>query len=270
MTVAIGPVNLGSPAPLLLIAGPCVIENREHAVELAKKIAAVAARLRMPLVFKASFDKANRTSISSYRGPGLAHGLEVLRAVKDAAGVPVLTDIHEPAQAAPAAEVCDVLQIPAFLCRQTVLLVAAARTHCAVNIKKGQFLSPWDMQHAVEKVRGAGNTRVFLTERGTSFGYQNLVVDMRSLQVMREFCPVVFDLTHSLQSPGALGSSTGGQREFGETLSRAAAGAGIDGIFLEVHDNPAGALSDPATQWPLDRLEPLLDKVLAIDQAARK
>jgi 2-dehydro-3-deoxyphosphooctonate aldolase (KDO 8-P synthase) len=230
---------------------------------MGHEIAAIAARLGMPYVYKASFDKANRTSRKSHRGPGLEPGLEILRAVKEAIDAPVLTDIHEPAQAAVAAKWCDVLQITAFLCRQTDLLEAAARAGAAVNIKKGQFLSPWDMKHAVEKVRGAGNDRVFLTERGTSFGYNNLVVDMRSLQVMREYAPVVFDLTHSMQLPGA-GETTGGMRQFGESLARAATAAGIDGLFLEVHDNPAAALSDAATQWPLDQLEPLLKQVLAV------
>lgn len=270
MAVPIGPLTLGGGAPLVLLAGPCVIESRAHALRMARAIAAVAARLSVPYVFKASFDKANRTSLQSYRGPGLEAGLEALRAVKEEAGVPVLSDIHEPAQAEAAARVCAVLQIPAFLCRQTDLLLAAGQSGAAVNIKKGQFLSPWEMKHAVEKVRSTGNQRVFLTERGSSFGYQNLVVDMRSFAVMREFgCPVVFDLTHSLQLPGAEGSTSGGQRQFGEILARAAVAAGADGLFLEVHDNPAAALSDAATQWPLDRLEPLLEQVLAIDRAVR-
>jgi 2-dehydro-3-deoxyphosphooctonate aldolase (KDO 8-P synthase) len=267
-SVAIGPLKLGAGAPLLLIAGPCVIESREHALKMARAIAVVAGRVGLPYVFKASFDKANRTSRASYRGPGLDAGLEVLRAVKEEIGAPVLTDIHEPSQAAIAARVCDALQIPAFLCRQTDLLEAAARTGVAVNVKKGQFLSPWDMKHAVDKVRGAGNDGVFLTERGSSFGYNNLVVDMRSLQVMREFAPVVFDLTHSMQLPGGQGETTGGMRQFGETLARAATAAGIDGLFLEVHDNPGEALSDSTTQWPLDRLESMLEQVMAI-QAAR-
>jgi len=261
---SIAEFRLGQSAPLLLIAGPCVIESREHALKMAHAIAAVTARLGIPCIFKASFDKANRTSRDSYRGPGIVEGLKVLRAVKEETGMPVLTDIHEPRQAAEAARVCDVLQIPAFLCRQTDLLEAAARTGVAVNVKKGQFVSPWEMRHAVEKVRGAGNDRVFLTERGSSFGYNNLVVDMRSLQVMREFAPVVFDLTHSMQLPGGAGSTTGGMREFGEMLARAATAAGIDGLFLEVHDNPAAALSDASTQWPLEKLAPLLEQVMAI------
>ena len=268
MSISIGKLPLGAPAPLLLIAGPCVIESREHALKMARAISAVSARLGIPCVFKASFDKANRTSRTSYRGPGMLGGLEVLRAVKEETGMPVLTDIHEPSQAEHAAHVCDALQIPAFLCRQTDLLEAAAKTGVPVNVKKGQFLSPWDMKHAVEKVRGAGNDQVFLTERGSSFGYNNLVVDMRSLQVMREFAPVIFDLTHSLQLPGG-GATTGGMREFGQTLARAATAAGIDGLFMEVHDNPAAALSDATTQWPLDRLEPLLEQVLKIESVLR-
>jgi 2-dehydro-3-deoxyphosphooctonate aldolase (KDO 8-P synthase) len=264
-------VSLGGHAPLLLIAGPCVIESREHAVKMAREIAVVAKRAGMPFLFKASFDKANRTSAQAYRGPGMEAGLETLAAVKQDVGVPVLTDIHEPDQAKPAARVCDVLQIPAFLCRQTDLLVAAARTGAAVNVKKGQFVSPWEMQHALDKVRDTGNQRVFLTERGSTFGYQNLVVDMRSLQVMRSFgVPVVFDVTHSLQLPGGQGSSSGGRREFGETLARAAVGAGIDGLFIEVHDNPDAALSDAATQWPLRKLESLLEQVQAIDRAVQQ
>ena len=264
-------VALGGRSPLLLIAGPCVIESREHAVKMAREIAAIAKRAGMPFLFKASFDKANRTSAQAYRGPGMEAGLETLAAIKQDVGVPVLTDIHEPSQAEPVARVCDVLQIPAFLCRQTDLLVAAGRTGAAVNVKKGQFVSPWEMQHALDKVRDTGNQRVFLTERGSTFGYQNLVVDMRSLQVMRGFgVPVVFDVTHSLQLPGGQGSSSGGRREFGETLARAAVGAGVDGLFVEVHDNPDAALSDAATQWPLRKLEGLLEQVQAIDHAVQQ
>jgi len=234
---------------------------------MARSIAAITTRLGLPFIFKASFDKANRTSRDSYRGPGMQHGLEMLRAVKGELGVPVLTDIHETSQAAEAATVADVLQIPAFLCRQTDLLEAAANTGAAVNVKKGQFLSPWDMKHAAEKIRSCGNERVFLTERGSSFGYNNLVVDMRSLQVMREFAPVVFDVTHSMQLPGGDGKTSGGMRQFGETLARAATAAGVDGLFLEVHDNPRAALSDSTTQWPLENLEALLTQVLAIRAA---
>ncbi len=280
-----------SRKPFFLVAGPCVIESEEHTVRLARAICGVAQAAGVPLVFKVSFDKANRTSAASYRGPGLKRGLAILKRVKEEIGGPVLTDIHEPPQAEPAAAVCDVLQIPAFLCRQTDLLLAAARTGAIVNIKKGQFVSPWEMKHAVEKVQGQAkevqgprskvqgrNTEsidlglwaldlgpVWLTERGTAFGYQNLVVDMRSLAIMRSFgCPVLFDATHSVQLPGAAGSASGGQREFIEPLARAAVAAGIDGLFLEVHDRPAEALSDAATQYPLDQLPRLLDSLLAI------
>ncbi len=267
--IPIGKLWLGAPAPLLLIAGPCVIESRKHTLKMAREIAAATSKLGMPCVFKASFDKANRTSRTSYRGPGIREGLEILRAAKEETGMPILTDIHEPSQAAVAAQVVDALQIPAFLCRQTDLLEAAARTGLPVNVKKGQFLSPWDMKHAVEKIRGAGNEKMFLTERGSSFGYNNLVVDMRSLQVMREIAPVVFDLTHAMQLPGG-GATTGGMREFGGTLARAATAAGIDGLFMEVHDNPAAALSDAATQWPLAEFVPLLEQVQAIRAAVRE
>jgi len=266
-----GAVSLGGRSPLLLIAGPCVIEGHEHAMKLAPAIASIAKSAGMPFVFKASFDKANRTSAEAYRGPGLERGLETLAAIKKDLGVPVLTDIHEPGQAESVARVCDILQIPAFLCRQTDLLVAAARTGAVINVKKGQFVSPWEMQHALDKVRNTGNQRVFLTERGSTFGYQNLVVDMRSLQVMRGFgVPVLFDVTHSLQLPGGQGSTSGGRREFGETLARAAVGAGVDGLFIEVHDNPDAALSDAATQWPLNKLAALLDQVQAIDRAVQQ
>ena len=253
-----------------LIAGPCVIESEEHTLHMARALCAAVAPLGIPLVFKASFDKANRTSAESYRGPGIEEGLRILGRVKAETGLPVLTDIHEAAQAAPCAQVCDVLQIPAFLCRQTDLLVAAARTGRTVNVKKGQFVSPGEMRHAVEKVRGAGNPRVMLTERGASFGYQNLVVDMRSLVVLRGFgCPVVFDATHSVQLPGAAGGSSGGQREFIEPLARAAVAVGVDGLFLEVHDNPARARSDAATQYALDDLPRLLKRLLAIREVSR-
>jgi 2-dehydro-3-deoxyphosphooctonate aldolase (KDO 8-P synthase) len=279
------------PEPFFLIAGPCVIESEEHTLVLGRAIHAAACAAGVPLVFKASFDKANRTSLHSYRGPGLEKGLEILGRVRQELGVPVLTDIHEPGQAERAAEVCDVLQIPAFLCRQTELLLAAARTGKTVNIKKGQFVSPWEMRHAVEKIRlqasgrrpqapadaarspkpEARSPEVWLTERGTSFGYQNLVVDMRSLEIMREFgCPVVFDATHSVQLPGAAGAASGGQREFIEPLARAAVAVGIDGLFLEVHDRPAEALSDPATQYPLEALPRLLDRLVAIHRAAKE
>lgn len=254
---------------LFLVAGPCVIESAEHTLMLARALADMAKAAGVRLFFKASFDKANRTSIRSYRGPGLKAGLETLGRVKCEIGLPVLTDIHAPEQAAPAAEVCDVLQVPAFLCRQTDLLVAAARTGATVNVKKGQFLSPWDMRHAVAKIRSAGNEKIWLTERGASFGYNNLVVDMRSLVVMKGFgCPVVFDATHSTQLPGGAGEASGGQCEFVGPLARAAVAVGVDGVFLEVHDQPDQALSDPATQFPLADVPALLESLLRIRAAA--
>jgi 2-dehydro-3-deoxyphosphooctonate aldolase (KDO 8-P synthase) len=252
------------------IAGPCVIESEALALDVARRLAALAHRLGLPLVFKASFDKANRSSLKSFRGPGLQEGLRVLRRVKEETGLPVLTDVHEPAQCAPAAEVCDVLQVPAFLCRQTDLLLAAGRTGRAVNVKKGQFLAPEDARWAVEKVAGTGNHRVFLTERGVSFGYHNLVVDMRAFTVLHELgIPVIFDVTHSLQLPGGGDGTTGGDRRFAEPLARAAVAAGADGLFMEVHPDPAHALSDAATQLPLARAEALAVAVLEVRRALR-
>ncbi len=266
--VVVGGLRLGGATGLFLIAGPCVIESEAHARSLAERIAAVCAELKLSYIFKTSFDKANRTSGASYRGPGVEAGLRVLRRIKDELKVAVLTDVHEPAQVGPAAEVADILQIPAFLCRQTDLLIAAGKSGRAVNIKKGQFVSPWEMKHAIEKVAGTGNTNILVTERGSSFGYNNLVVDMRSFPVLRGFgYPVVFDVTHSLQLPGGEGNQSGGQRQFAEPLARAAVAAGVDGIFMEVHDNPEKALSDPATQWPLAQLKPLLRRLLAIHDA---
>lgn len=267
--VEVGPVAFGA-APLALIAGPCVIESESHAVELAHAVAAVARRVGVPYVFKASFDKANRTSLHSFRGPGLDAGLATLARIKAEVGVPVLTDIHETWQAAPVAAVVDVLQIPAFLCRQTDLLVAAARTGAAVNVKKGQFLAPDDMRHVVDKLTGAGTTRILLTERGTSFGYHNLVVDMRSLPQMRRLgFPVVYDVTHSLQLPGAGDGRTSGQAEYITTLASAGVAAGVDGVFLEVHEAPARAMSDGDNALPLDALEPLLERLVALHAVAR-
>jgi 2-dehydro-3-deoxyphosphooctonate aldolase (KDO 8-P synthase) len=269
-SVRIGSLTVGGGAPLLVIAGPCVIESQSHALEMAHAVKAIAAEVGLPVVFKASFDKANRTSIRSFRGPGLASGLAALGRVKADTGLPILTDIHEPAQAAPAAEVVDVLQIPAFLCRQTDLLVAAARTGRAVNIKKGQFLAPRDIRHAVTKVTDAGNPNVFVTERGTSFGYNNLIVDMRAFPIMRAMdLPVVFDVTHSLQLPGAGDGVTTGLAEYIEPLARAGVAAGVDGIFLEVHEEPARAKSDAQNALRLDLLAPLLRKLKAIDAIAR-
>jgi len=265
-----GDVALRGGSSFFLIAGPCVIESGEHVLKMARGIQEVARKLHVPLVFKASFDKANRTSVNSYRGPGLEKGLQALRRVKEETGLAVLTDIHEAAQAGAAAEVCDVLQIPALLSRQTDLLVAAARTGAVVNIKKGQFVSPPEVRHAIEKVRSAGNQRIVVTERGSSFGYNNLVVDMRALPILRGFgVPVVLDVTHSVQLPGGAGAASGGQPEFIETLARAGVAAGVDGLFMEVHDNPGAALSDGANSLPLSALEPLLNRLLAIDRVVR-
>jgi 2-dehydro-3-deoxyphosphooctonate aldolase (KDO 8-P synthase) len=256
--------------PLVLIAGPCVIESEAHALGLARTLAAIARDAGMPYVFKASFDKANRTSIASFRGPGIQAGLDVLRHIKAEVGVPVLTDIHEPDQAAPVAEVVDVLQIPAFLSRQTDLLVAAARTGRVVNIKKGQFLAPLDMRHALEKVRESGNDRVCLTERGFSFGYNNLVVDMRAFPIMRGLgAPVVFDVTHSLQLPGGGDGVSAGLSQYIEPLAAAGVAAGVDGVFLEVHEDPSRARSDGPNALPLDRLAPLLARLIAINAVVK-
>ena len=268
--VQLGNLSIGS-GELLLIAGPCVIESEQHALGLARSIKSIAARCGVQYVFKASYDKANRTSLRSYRGPGLEAGLRTLRRIRDEAGVPVLTDIHEPSHAEPAAEVADVLQIPAFLCRQTDLLVAAARTGRVVNIKKGQFLAPADMRHAIAKVTDAGNERVIVTERGTTFGYNNLVVDMRALPIMRQMgCPVVYDITHSLQLPGAGDGVTAGQAEFIEPMASAGVAAGVDGVFMEVHERPESALSDAQNALRLDLLEPLLRKLVRINAIAHE
>lgn len=268
---AVRAVRIGGDAPLFLIAGPCVIESEAHAMETAERVAIIAAEAEVPLIFKASYDKANRSSLSSYRGPGLKEGLRILAAIKKRTGLPILTDVHEVAQVGPAAEVCDVLQVPAFLSRQTDLLVAAGRSGRAVNIKKGQFLSPWDIAHAVEKVVSTGNEKIILTERGASFGYQNLVVDMRSFPIMRKLgYPVVFDVTHSVQLPGGAGASSGGQPEFIEPLARAAAAVGVDGMFLEVHEEPAKALSDGTNALALSDLRPLLRKITRIAALTRQ
>ena len=256
-----------NPEKLVLIAGPCVIESEEHVHRMADAISAIAAEHGFPYVFKASYDKANRTSLKGYRGPGLTEGLRILGGLKQR-GYSILTDIHETGQMGPAAEVVDIVQIPAFLCRQTDLLVAAGRTGRAVNIKKGQFVAPWDMSHGLEKVRSTGNERVFLTERGSSFGYNNLVVDFRSLAILRNLAPVVFDGTHSVQQPSAANGVSGGQPEFIPMLARAAVAAGIDGLFLEVHDDPANAKSDGANALDLKLLKPLLETLLAIHSAA--
>jgi 2-dehydro-3-deoxyphosphooctonate aldolase (KDO 8-P synthase) len=253
---------------LFLIAGPCVIESESHTLWLAEAIQRIAADLHVPFIFKASYDKANRTSVKSFRGPGLVEGTQILGRIAKHTGLPILTDVHEPGHCEVAAEAVDVLQIPAFLCRQTDLLVAAGRTGRAINIKKGQFVAPWDMSHGVEKVRAAGNERVFLTERGSSFGYNNLVVDFRSLAIMRELAPVVFDATHSVQQPSAADGVSGGQPEFIPLLARAAVAAGIDGLFVEVHDDPPNAKSDAANALDLKLLKPLLETLLAVHAAA--
>jgi 2-dehydro-3-deoxyphosphooctonate aldolase (KDO 8-P synthase) len=249
---------------LFLIAGPCVIESETHARTMADAIQRITSDLGIPYIFKASYDKANRTSVHSFRGPGLTEGLRILRAISESTGLPVLTDVHEAGDCAAVAEGVDVLQIPAFLCRQTDLLVAAGKTGRAVNIKKGQFVAPLDMRHPMEKVASTGNTRIFLTERGASFGYNNLVVDMRSLAIMREFAPVVFDGTHSVQTPSSANGVSGGQPEFIPILARAAVAAGVDGVFLEVHDDPANAKSDGANALDLKRLKALLETLQAL------
>ncbi|MGE0043436.1 MAG: 3-deoxy-8-phosphooctulonate synthase [Vicinamibacterales bacterium] len=268
--VRAGAVTFGTGAPLAFILGPCVIESEAHAVETALALRDIAARAGVPLVFKASYDKANRTSIRSFRGPGLAEGLRVLAEVKARTGLPVLTDIHEPSHAAPAAEVVDILQIPAFLSRQTDLLVAAAATGRPVNVKKGQFLAPRDMRHVVAKLTEAGAGGVLLTERGTSFGYNNLVVDVRGFPMMRELGhPVIFDVTHSLQLPGAGDGVTAGLAEYIVPLASAGVAAGVDGVFMEVHEEPARAKSDAANALRLDRVEPLLRRLVALDRIAK-
>ncbi len=266
----VGDVRIGGGG-LFLIAGPCVIESEDHAFRMAEIIKGVARSLGLPFIFKASYDKANRTSIRSFRGPGLKEGLRILKKIKNEIQLPVLTDVHQSEDVAAVAEAMDVLQIPAFLCRQTDLVVAAALSGRPVNIKKGQFVSPWDMRHAVEKCREAGNSQVFLTERGSSFGYNNLVVDMRSLSIMRKFAPVVFDATHSVQLPSSSGDGdtavSGGQPEFIPVLARAAVAAGVDGIFMEVHDNPKQARSDGANALESTRLREVLKELLAVKKA---
>jgi 2-dehydro-3-deoxyphosphooctonate aldolase (KDO 8-P synthase) len=269
--VHIGPVTIGGGAPLALIAGPCVIEAEELTLQIARRLAALRDELGLGVIFKASFDKANRTSAKGFRGPGPKKGLEILAKVRRVTGLPLLTDIHLPQQARVAAAVVDVLQIPAFLCRQTDLLLAAGNTGKVVNIKKGQFMAPRDMAQAVNKVRATGNQQVMLTERGTTFGYNNLVVDMRSLALMRALgVPVVFDATHSVQLPGGQGASSGGERQFVPLLARAAVAAGVDAVFMEVHPCPDKALCDGPNCWPLDQLEPLLKTLRALDKLAKK
>jgi len=264
--VAAGELLIGGGRPLVLIAGPCVIENEEATLALAGYLRELTRELGVGLVFKGSFDKANRTSVDAFRGPGLSEGLRILARVKEEFGLPVLSDVHEVAQLEEAAEVLDIIQIPAFLCRQTDLLLAAGRTGRVINVKKGQFLAPWDMANAVAKIASTGNQEILLTERGGTFGYNNLVVDMRSLPIMRRTgCPVVFDATHSVQLPGGAGGSSGGQREFVADLSRAAVAVGIDALFWEVHENPEKALCDGPNSLALDSLRAMLGEIMAID-----
>ena len=265
----IGPVEIGSGKPLALIAGPCVIESESHTLQLADALKCICQKLHLPFIFKASFDKANRSSITSFRGPGITDGLAILAKVRETFDVPVVSDIHEPSQAEAAGEVLDCVQIPAFLCRQTDLLTAAAKTQRCVNVKKGQFMSPEEMSNVANKLREAGCDNYLLTERGTFFGYNRLVNDMTAIERMQTFAPVVFDATHSCQQPGGAGTLSGGQRQFVGTLSRAAIAAGADALFMEVHDDPDNAKSDPATVYPLDQLAGLLERLLALAAACK-
>ena len=268
--IAIGEITIGGNAPLALIGGPCVIESHAHAHTLGREIAAIAKRLGVPYIFKASFDKANRTSLASFRGPGLEAGIETLASVKRTLGVPVLTDVHECAQVDAVAEVADVLQIPAFLSRQTDLLLAAGRTGRVVNLKKAQFLAPGDMRHAIDKVTSTGNSRVLVTERGTSFGYHNLIVDFRSFPRLHALGhPVIFDVTHSLQLPGGGPGITAGEAQYIEPLASAGVAIGVDALFLEIHEEPARAKSDAQNALPLNRLAPLLERLVQLDSARR-
>ena len=269
--VEIGNLTLGNDRPLVLIAGPCVLESRAHALEMSQALAEMAAKLGVGLIYKTSFDKANRTSLKSDRGLGLEEGLPILAEVREVSGLPVLTDVHAPEQCAPVAEVVDVLQIPAFLCRQTDLLVAAAETGKAINVKKGQFLAPWDMKNVVAKIAGAGNSNVLVTERGASFGYNTLVSDMRSLPIMaaETGCPVVFDATHSVQQPGGRGTTSGGQREFVPVLARAAVAVGVAAVFMETHQDPDNAPSDGPNMVPLEQLPALVETLLELDRIAK-
>ncbi len=269
--ISLGPLRLGAGNPLFLIAGPCVIECESHARTMAERIARIASDAGIPYIFKASYDKANRSSVKAFRGPGLAEGLRILGKIKSDLRLPILTDIHDASQAAPAAEVADILQVPAFLARQTDLLLAAAKTGRIVNVKKAQFLSPWDMGNVAEKIASSGNAKIILTERGASFGYNNLVVDMRAFPVLAKFgYPVVYDVTHSVQLPGGQGHASGGQPEFIEPLARAGVAAGVDGLFLETHDNPAAALSDGPNALPLAQLPQLLSRLKELSTLVRR
>jgi 2-dehydro-3-deoxyphosphooctonate aldolase (KDO 8-P synthase) len=266
-----GAIEVKESSPFFFIGGPCVIESADHIDFMCGKIREICARLNIPYIFKASFDKANRSSIESFRGPGPEEGVRLFSELKRKHSVPILTDIHEPSQATLLAKTVDVLQIPAFLCRQTDLLLAAAKSGCAVNVKKGQFMAPHDMKNAVAKIQSAGNEKILLTERGATFGYNNLVVDFRSLEIMKKMdCGVVFDATHSVQLPGGEGKRSGGQREFIEPLARAAVAVGIHGLFMEVHDKPDQALSDGPNACPLDRLPALLEQLLEIDHLSKR
>jgi 2-dehydro-3-deoxyphosphooctonate aldolase (KDO 8-P synthase) len=269
--ISLGSIHLGRGNPLFLIAGPCVIESETHARKIAEKVSKIAADAGVPYIFKASYDKANRSSVKAFRGPGLQEGLRILAKIKSDLHLPILTDIHESSQAQPAAEVCDILQIPAFLARQTDLLLAAAKTGRIINVKKPQFVSPWDMSNVVEKIATIGNKDIILTERGATFGYQNLVVDMRSFPILQKLgYPVVFDVTHSVQLPGGQGHASGGQPEFIEPLARAGVAAGVDGIFLETHDNPSEALSDGPNALPLSQLPALLKRLKELSTVVRR
>jgi len=269
--ISLGAIRLGGGNPLFLIAGPCVIESEAHARKIAEQVARIAADAGVPYIYKASYDKANRSSVKSFRGPGLKEGLRILRKIKEELKLPILSDIHDADQAAPAAEVCDILQIPAFLSRQTDLLEAAGKTGRIVNVKKAQFLSPWDMGNVAGKIAATGNTQIMLTERGASFGYQNLVVDMRSFPILQKIgYPVVFDVTHAVQLPGGQGNASGGQPEFIEPLARAGVAAGVDGIFLETHENPAAALSDGPNALPLSQLPVLLKRLKELSTVVRR
>ncbi|MFH1369269.1 MAG: 3-deoxy-8-phosphooctulonate synthase [Elusimicrobiota bacterium] len=264
-------VNIGNAEPMVLFAGNCVIEGEKQTLETARRLKQISEELSIPLVFKASYDKANRSSLKSYRGPGLKKGLKILSAVKKRYGLPLLVDVHNPSEARQVAEVADVLQIPAFLCRQTDLLTACARTGLPVNVKKGQFMAPEDMENAVKKIEVSGNNKTLLTERGSTFGYHNLVVDMRSIEIMKKTgCPVIFDATHSVQLPGGLGRSSGGQRKFIGTLARAAVAAGVAGIFVEVHENPAKALSDGPNSLKMKDLPSMLKTLIGIDKLVKR
>ena len=269
-SIEVGPHYIGGQNPLVLIAGPCVIESEKIAMEIAEKLKRITGDLQVPFIFKASYDKANRTSIKSFRGPGLSDGLKILQKIKTELDLPVLSDVHKEEEVDPVAEVLDILQIPAFLCRQTDLLVKAAQTGKPINVKKGQFLAPWDMKNVVVKLEESGNSNILLTERGATFGYNNLVVDMRSLVLMREYgCPVIFDATHSLQKPGGQGTTSGGQSEMVPDLARGAVAVGCDALFMEIHTDPSKALSDGPNMLQIDLLPELLEQLVTLDQIVK-